>query len=47
MKAEFKGGYAAVFEMAVCESFKDSLAKKRFNAGDIIYYDRRAYLSPW
>jgi hypothetical protein len=47
MKAEFKDGFAVDFKMAVSETFKDSLVKERFHTGDIIYNDRRAYLSPW
>jgi hypothetical protein len=47
MKVEFKDGFAVDFKMAVAECFKDSLAKERFNTGDIIYNDRQAYLSPW
>ena len=47
MKVEFKDGFATGFKMAVADCFKDSLAKERFNTGDIIYNDRRAYLSPW
>jgi len=33
--------------MAVGDCFKDSLAKERFDAGDVIYNDRRAYLPVW
>ena len=33
--------------MAVGDCFKDSLAKERFNTGDVIYNDRRAYLPVW
>ncbi len=47
MKVEFEDGYAVGFKMAVGECFRDSIAKERFNAGDIIYNDKRAYLSPW
>jgi hypothetical protein len=47
MKVEFKDGYAVDFKMAVADCFKDSVAEEKFGAGDIIYNDRRAYMSPW
>jgi hypothetical protein len=47
MKVQFQDGYAVGFKMAVGDCFRDSLAKERFNTGDIIYNDRRAYLPVW
>jgi hypothetical protein len=46
-KIVFKNGYAVGFKMAVADCFRDSIKKKAFNAGDMIYDDKRAYLSPW
>jgi hypothetical protein len=46
-KAEFRDGFAVGFAMEVPECFRESLAKKRFQSGDIIYDDRRAYAALW